>query len=215
MHINKLNDIIAKSNYYIVFVYDKSLSVREGGFLRIIGGKYKGILLSSLNGEDTRPTLDRVKEGIFSAIQFELQNKNVLDLFSGSGQMALESLSRGASYALMCDANIKACSVINENIERIGAVNCEVVNSDFVRFIEALKDKPKFDIVFIDPPFKEDYTEKSLELLRTNDILSENALVIIEKSFHNSIPEYNGYNIRKIYKYGKIQVIILNCNKNI
>ena len=179
--------------------------------MRIIGGKYKGTPLLSMDGENTRPTLDRIKEAVFSAIQFELQGKNVLDLFAGSGQLALEALSRGAAYALMCDSNINAYNVIKKNIIKTGAEDCDIVNMDFTQCIKT--SIYKFDIVFLDPPYKSGLIHKTLYLLQESDILSENAIIIIEKSAEDTVTDDPGYKIRKVYKYGKIQIVILVCCK--
>ena len=119
--------------------------------MRIITGSARGAKLETLEGLETRPTSERVKEAVFSMIQFEVEGRQVLDLFGGSGQMALEALSRGAEKATIVDNNPQAVNVIKKNAKHTGLYEKTVVlNSDFRSFIRGNKGKMAFDIIFLD-----------------------------------------------------------------
>ena len=121
--------------------------------MRIITGKARGIKLVSLEGDATRPTSERVKEAVFSMIQFDIEGRSVLDLFSGSGQLALEALSRGAAHAVMIDKSRDAVKIIKTNVEKTKlAEDCEIFNCDYKEYITKNKGR-QFDIVFVDPPY--------------------------------------------------------------
>ena len=144
--------------------------------MRIIAGSCKGRPILAPKGMDTRPTLDRVKESLFGIIQFQLYGKTVLDLFAGSGNLGLEALSRGASFA--------AVKVIRANIEKLGFEQKSVVmNVDFAQAIRSLSAR-RFDIVFLDPPYRAGLMEKALNELSTAGILNEGAMVIAEHDAH-------------------------------
>ena len=146
--------------------------------MRIIAGSCKGRPILAPKGMDTRPTLDRVKESLFGIIQFQLYGKTVLDLFAGSGNLGLEALSRGASFAAFNDMSRDAVKVIRANIEKLGFEQKSVVmNVDFAQ-------ARRFDIVFLDPPYRAGLMEKALKELSTAGILNEGAMVIAEHDAH-------------------------------
>ena len=120
--------------------------------MRIISGKSRGTKLYSLEGDTTRPTLDRVKESLFNIIQNEIQESFFLDLFSGSGNLGIEALSEGASYAYLVDKNIKCIKTINKNINNIGIENVKVLNMDYKLALKQIN--KKLDLIFLDPPYK-------------------------------------------------------------
>jgi len=177
--------------------------------VRIISGTKRSTALCSPEGEEIRPTIDRVKEGIFSAIQFELQNKRVLDLFCGTGQLALEALSRGADYAIMCDQSPKACALIKKNIEKTLFNNqCELYNLDYKVALSKIK-QDSIDIVFLDPSYKTNLLSDALNILCNGNILSQKAIIICEaEKGENFFEEIGAFKIRKKYKYGKVEVVI-------
>jgi len=127
--------------------------------MRVISGTARGKKLTSLEGLETRPTLDRVKEALFNILQFNIKDANVLDLFSGSGALAIEALSRGAKEAVLCDFSNKAVKIINKNLEDTRLKNkAEIINKDFIETLNKLNSKSKkFDIIFLDPPYKTDF----------------------------------------------------------
>ncbi len=122
--------------------------------MRIITGRARGVKLLSLEGEQTRPTAERAKEAVFSMLQFEMEDRRVLDLFAGSGQMGLEAVSRGAKSAVLVDRSRDAVEVIKKNCLKTKlAPFCEVICSDYAEFLRNSRGKRKFDMVFLDPPY--------------------------------------------------------------
>lgn len=140
--------------------------------MRIISGIVRGTKLETLEGNDTRPTLDRVKEPLFSIIQGYIMGAEVLDLFSGSGALALESLSRGAKSAVLCDRSRKAAEVIKRNIQKTHFdKSVELLIKDYKKALDELKNK-KFDIIFLDPPYKTDFGIEAIKIIIENDMLN-------------------------------------------
>ena len=122
--------------------------------MRIITGKARGVRLTTLAGDNTRPTSERAKEAVFSMLQFDLNHTNVLDLFAGSGQMGLEALSRGADTAVLCDRSREAVEVIRANATKTKLLpQCEIACADFYTQLKNMRKKKRFDIVFLDPPY--------------------------------------------------------------
>ena len=122
--------------------------------MRIITGKARGVKLLSLDGEQTRPTAERAKEAVFSMLQFEIEDRSVLDLFAGSGQLGLEAISRGAAKAVLVDRSRDAVEIIKKNCLKTKlAPFCEVLCSDYAEFLRSCRGKRKFDMVFLDPPY--------------------------------------------------------------
>jgi 16S rRNA (guanine966-N2)-methyltransferase len=182
--------------------------------MRIIAGKMKGTKLFTLDGLNTRPTLDRVKEPLFSIINFNLENATVLDLFAGSGALGLEAISRGANKAYLCDNSYDAIRIINQNVEKTHSKEKVIVTSKkFDSFLEecSLK-KIKFDIIFLDPPYKTDYAETATEIIVKNNLLSDDGIIVIETDEKNRIMqklqniEINMYDERK---YGRVTLLFL------
>ena len=176
--------------------------------MKIISGKYKGRNIEGFMIDGTRPTMDRVKESLFAMIQSYLGESLVLDLFSGSGNLAIEALSEGARKAVLVDSNYKAIKVIENNIKTIGIENTKVLNMDYKKAIEHLKDK-KFDIIFLDPPYKTDYIEEAIKLIENNNILSDDGIIVCESDNLNKIVYSNNYKNIKEKKYGDKYIVIL------
>lgn len=152
--------------------------------MRVISGKYKGRTLISPR-YDARPTLDRMKESLFNIINLKLQNATVLDLFAGSGQLAIESLSRGAIRAVMCDVSRDAASAIGANFEKIG-IKPELYICDYKQCLTRLN--CKFDVVFVDPPYQSGFYVNVLEKICELDLLSDNGIVVCEHLAENDLP---------------------------
>ena len=150
--------------------------------MRIIAGKAKGTKLYTLEGENTRPTLDRVKEALFNIIQFDIPGKRVLDLFAGSGALGIEAISRGAETATFCDNSIDAIQVIKTNIENTKCTDKSVVlQKDYLLALNYLaKSKQKFDLIFLDPPYRTDFSDKAIEKILELDLLSKEGIIILE-----------------------------------
>lgn len=182
--------------------------------MRVISGTARGKKLNTLSGLNTRPTLDRVKEAVFSIIQFDLEDKYVLDLFSGSGALAIESLSRGAKYAALCDNSYEAIKIIKQNIKETKFEDkSEIINKDYVEALKKLnKQNTKFDIIFLDPPYKSDFAIKAIKYIFDNDMITEDGTIIFEtddKNKEQEILKYKEMRICDIRKYGSVYVIFI------
>lgn len=178
--------------------------------MKVISGIYKGRTIKGYNMEGTRPTMDRVKESLFATIQDNIQNSTVLDLFSGTGSLAIESLSQGAKVAYAVDKSKEAIKNINENIKTIGVNNCKVVMNDYQKALINFKQQNiKFDLIFLDPPYKTDYIEKSVVSIMENDILNASGLIVCESDDLNKIIYPNSLKEVKSKKYGDKYVVIL------
>lgn len=178
--------------------------------MKVISGIYKGRNLLGYNLDGTRPTMDRVKESLFASIQDSIKESVVLDLFSGSGSLAIEALSEGSSYAYAVDKSHQAIKIINENIKNIGVNNCKVIFSDYKL---ALKDfsskKITFDLIFLDPPYATNYIEESLKLISDLKLLNESGLIICESDSLDKIVYDKSFDKIKEKKYGDKWVVIL------
>ena len=182
--------------------------------MRVISGTARGKKLSSLDGLETRPTLDRVKEALFNILQFNVKDASVLDLFSGSGALAIEALSRGAKEAILCDFSNKAIRIINKNLEDTRVKNkAKVLNKDYLEALNNLKKElKKFDIIFLDPPYKTDYSFKSIEKILEYNLLKEDGIIVVETDDENKIEEIKKIENIEIYdarKYGIVHIIFI------
>ena len=185
--------------------------------MRIITGSARGIRLTTLEGEETRPTAERVKEAVFSMLQFDIEERDVLDLFSGSGQMALEALSRGASGAVLIDKSKKAVSIINDNIRKTRLEDrCSVINMDALDYIKSCGGN-KFDIIFIDPPYASGLYAKVLRALNLSEMLKPSTLIVCESDydFISDDPDLETiFYTKKTARYGRSVVTILAPRKD-
>ena len=174
--------------------------------MRIISGLAKGKKIISIEGNDTRPTLDRVREAVFGGIQFEINDANVLDLFGGTGALSLEAVSRGAKKVVCCDNNQECCNIIKTNATQLGFLEkIEILNYDYNRCLDYCLEKDyKFDFVFLDPPYKFDKKEELLSKLFCLDILNKKAKIIFEHKTGYAMPF--AQRIIKQKKYGQTTV---------
>lgn len=170
--------------------------------MRIITGKARGKKLITLEGEAVRPTTDKVKEALFNILQFQLEGRSFLDMFSGSGQIALEAISRGAKSALLIDASKSAAKVIEQNIKACGFEReCTLINADSVMYVK--NSRLTFDIAFIDPPYKQGLLESAL--LAAASRMNKGGIIVCEHPFDEAVPEKLGeFEKAKDYKYGKV-----------
>ena len=170
--------------------------------MRVVAGKARGTVLKTPDGIATRPTADRVKEALFSIIQFELPTAKVLDLFGGSGQLGIEALSRGASNAVFVDSREEACRLIRENLKRTNlAGQAKVVRSDYLAYLRQCKEM--FDIIILDPPYAEVFLENALKMITEIDILETGGIIVAERPVGKELPsEVSGFVRSKDYKYG-------------
>ena len=178
--------------------------------MRIISGKARGTKLFTLDGLNTRPTLDRVKEPLFSIIQEYVLDSDVLDLFAGSGALGLEALSRGAKSAILCDNSKEAVDIIYKNITKT-KLNAEVINNDFVKTLKRL-DGRQFDIIFLDPPYETNYLEEAINKILELNLLKENGLIIAETDNQEKVEKIKKLDITisDIRKYVIVILIFLN-----
>ncbi|MBP3919663.1 MAG: 16S rRNA (guanine(966)-N(2))-methyltransferase RsmD [Clostridia bacterium] len=184
--------------------------------MRIITGQARNIQLQTLEGEATRPTAERVKEAVFSALQFELENASFLDLFSGSGQMGLEAVSRGAALAVMVDASPDAIAVMKANAKKTKLFDrCRIVNYRYQEYLKGFSkngDKP-FDIIYIDPPFTEHIHGEVMKRLALSGAADVRTKILVESEepdiFAGEEAAAEKYEITKNVKYGRIYVTYL------
>ena len=170
--------------------------------MRVITGKARGVALKTPDGLLTRPTADRVKEALFSIIQFDIPSARVLDLFAGTGQLGIEALSRGAKSAVFVDEREDACKLVRENLKRTRLeLDGRVVRSDYLAFLKNTKET--FDIVFLDPPYAEVFLENSLKMITEIDILQSGGIIVTERPLGKELLcEFSGYSRSRDYKYG-------------
>ena len=183
--------------------------------MRIISGKARGCKLYSLEGENTRPTGERVKEAVFSMIQFDIEGREVLDLFAGSGQLGLEAISRGAVHADLVDHSKAAVEVIRKNMVKTKlALDASAFCADFSDFLRGHKGRGKYDIVFLDPPYAAGVLPEVLKLLLRYELLKPSSVIVCESAsfedvFGQSPTLSSRYSIKKQAKYGAAHVTIL------
>lgn len=172
--------------------------------MRIVAGQSRGVRLKTLPGEDTRPTLERVKEGMFSAIHFILPGAKVLDLFAGSGQLGLEALSRGAKMCTFVDESQEAARVLRQNCERAGFLDsARIVRQDYREFLR--RSKEQFDVVFLDPPYEKNYFPALLQEITA--IAEEDGRILCESETGVLFPQQAGpLRLEKQYRYGSVLV---------
>ena len=176
--------------------------------MRVIAGKHKSKVLESLEGRNTRPTMDKVKEGIFNSLQ-EVHGLG-LDLFAGSGALGIEALSRGMEKVIFVDQNFKAVKVIQANLKQLDLRDqSEVYKNNADRALKALnKREIQFDYIFLDPPYNKGLIDKALEQIAEFNLLKENGIIICEFSNHEQI-NTNGFNVIKQYHYGLTDTLLL------
>ncbi len=176
--------------------------------MRIIAGSARSLPLKTIEGKDTRPTTDKIKETLFNVLQFDIAGSYFLDLFAGSGQIGLEALSRGANYAVFVENSKKAAACIQDNIKFTKfEKESNLITSDAVTAIRTMDGKYKFDIIFMDPPYDKDLEKDVLYALSDSSLLKDDSIIVVESSLNTNfdyISEY-GYEIvkEKIYKTNK------------
>jgi len=188
--------------------------------MRVISGTARGTKLSSIESQNTRPTLDRVKEPLFSKIQTKLEDAIVLDLFGGSGALAIEALSRGAKKAYICDCSGQAIQKIKDNLEKTHLVEkANVEKMDYKKYLGKLQaQKCQFDIIFIDPPYAKNLAIQATKEIIEKDLLKEEGIIVIETD--EETREIEGLKtleiqIDDIRKYGRVSLIFLGFKETI
>ncbi len=172
--------------------------------MRVHTGKPPRPLLKTPDAMLTRPPSDRVKEALFSIIQFDIPAARILDLFGGTGQLGIEALSRGAASAVFVDQREDACRLIRENLKRTRLEGeGKVVRSDYLDYLKRCREK--FDIIFLDPPYAEVFLEKALKCITEIDILQTGGIIVAERPVGKELPwEFEGFSRSRDYKYGSV-----------
>ncbi len=176
--------------------------------MRVITGTARGVQLKTPEGLQTRPTTDRVKEAMFSIIQFDIPGARVLDLFGGTGQLGIEALSRGAKNAVFVDSGDKACRLIQENLKRTKLEAAgKVVRSDYLDYLKRCRET--FQIILLDPPYAEVFLENALKCITEIDILQSGGIIVTERPLGKELPwEFDGFLRSRDYKYGQTLVTV-------
>ncbi len=184
--------------------------------MRVISGSKRGMKLKTLEGNSTRPTTDKIKEAVFSMIQFEIKDKIVLDLFSGSGALGIEALSRGAKFSYFVDNNKKAIEIIKENIIKSKFSNYKLINKDANKLIKNDYSKvinEKVDIIFLDPPYNKNIITNLINNILEHYIINDGGLIVVESSLDENLDNVNLNNLEilKIKEYKITKIIIYKC----
>lgn len=176
--------------------------------MRVITGSARGRRLKELEGMETRPTTDRVKEGMFSALQFDIEGRRILDLFAGTGQLGIECLSRGAASAVFVDRRADAVKLIRENLKITDLTDrARIVSADSLEYLKGLREK--FDIILLDPPYEAGLLEPAIEMIAKFDILASHGIIVAEHPVGKVLPILPApYRLHKTYRYGKIGMTI-------
>ncbi len=176
--------------------------------MRVITGSARGVVLKTPAGMATRPTTDRVKEAMFSIIQFEIGAAKVLDLFGGTGQLGIEALSRGAASAVFVDAGQNACQLIRENLRRTRLESQgRVIRCDYMEYLRRCRER--FNLIFLDPPYAEVFLENALKCITEIDILQSGGIIVTERPVGKELPwEFEGFTRSRDYQYGKTLLAI-------
>ena len=176
--------------------------------MRVITGSARGRRLRELEGMETRPTTDRVKEGMFSILQFDIEGRRVLDMFAGTGQLGIECLSRGA------DRRGDAVRLIRENLRVTNLeAGARVIAGDAMEYLRTAKQR--FDLIFLDPPYASGLLETALEEIARIDILSPHGIIVAEHPADHVLPVLAPpYRLHRVYRYGKIGLSVYHRGAN-
>lgn len=173
--------------------------------MRVITGLARGRKLKTLDGDSVRPTTDKVKESVFNIIQFEVEGRNVLDLFSGSGQLGIEALSRGAKSCVFVDSARASLKITEENIKTAGfEKSSRTVLSDSLAYLDRTCER--FDLAFLDPPYKAGLMRETLDRLVLH--MTKGSVIVCETDSQEVLPEELGEFSSKRYKYGKTALTV-------
>ena len=180
--------------------------------MRVISGTARGTKLNSIENLSTRPTLDRVKEALFSIIQTHLQGSNILDLFAGSGALGIECLSRGAKHCTFCDKSYQSIKMLKQNLQKTKFEDkATILEDDYKKCVQTIKEN-KFDIIFIDPPYKLDIAVKSIKLILEYEIFAKDGIIILETDEEErELKELEDIKLEvyDVRKYGRVKLIFL------
>jgi 16S rRNA (guanine966-N2)-methyltransferase len=173
--------------------------------MRVIAGKYRGYRLKAVPGMETRPTADKIKGAIFNVLREKIENARVLDLFSGTGNLAIEALSRGAKDAVLVEKSRYAQEVIRTNIENIGVEHAKLITMDAFDYLDRSKEEV-FDIIFLDPPYHKALVDKALLRLAEPCRLTNSGVIIVETAKDELLPYVIPFEVRKTGEYGDTKI---------
>ncbi len=183
--------------------------------MRVIAGTARSLPLKSVEGLETRPTTDRIKETLFNILQKDIVGSRFLDLFSGSGAIGIEALSRGARQAVMIEYSKKCVSCIKENLAFTHLSDKAIVmEQDVIAALSRIPSKEVFDIIFMDAPYRQGYDKEVLQVLRDAPFIDPYTIIIIEEAINTDfsyIEEDSGFRITKIKKYKTNKHVFLNA----
>ena len=182
--------------------------------MRVITGSARGRRLGELEGMETRPTTDRVKEGMFNILQFDIEGRRVLDLFAGTGQLGIECLSRGAASAVFVDRRADAVKLIRENLKTTDLTDrARVVAGDSMEYLKSVREK--FDLVLLDPPYAAGLLEPVIAHIARFDILAPHGIIIAEHPADKDLPALAPpYRLHRTYRYGRIGLTVYRRGGN-
>ena len=184
--------------------------------MRIIAGTARSLPLKTVEGLDTRPTTDRIKETLFNIIQDEIPGCYFLDLFAGSGQMGLEAVSRGAQYAVFVENNKKAAACVEDNIRFTKFTKeTKLYNSDVLSALRAMEGKYRFDIIFMDPPYRKGFEEKIIPYLLESSLVREGTQIIVETAKDTDISYMENFDcdMERVKEYKTNRHVFLRVTK--
>ena len=184
--------------------------------MRVIAGKARRLNLKTIPGNETRPTTDRIKETLFNILQPEIPGCRFLDLFSGSGAIGIEALSRGAEYAVFVEKNPKACTCIRENLSFTKlSEGGKLLNMDVLQALRSLEGSEPFDCIFMDPPYNKDLERQVLEYLKDSSLANTDTLIVTEADLHTdfSYVEELRYELSRSKEYKTNKHIFLHKRK--
>lgn len=173
--------------------------------MRIIAGEMRGRKLKTVSGMDTRPTADKVKGAIFNVLREKVQDARVLDLFAGTGNLALEALSRGAREVVLVERTYSAQTVIQENLTLIGEAQAKLYSMDAFEFLKQYPEA-RFDLIFLDPPYRQELVNKALSSLSEPCRLTEFGVIIAETASEEELQISEPFEIRKTSEYGDTKI---------
>ena len=182
--------------------------------MRVITGSARGRRLKELEGMETRPTTDRVKEDMFNVLQFDIEGRRVLDLFAGTGQLGIECLSRGAVSAVFVDRRADAVKLIRENLKITELSDrARVVSGDSMEYLKSLREK--FDVILLDPPYEAGLLEPAIAHIAKFDILAPHGIIVAEHPAGKVLPALSApYRLHRTYRYGKIGMTLYRRSAN-
>ena len=186
--------------------------------MRVITGKAKGIVLKAPQGNETRPTADRVKEAVFSMLQFDIEGRKVLDLFAGTGQMGIEALSRGSDEAIFVDKSKDAIKLINENLQKVRlSEKASVFQADYLDFIKRNQSRA-FDIIILDPPYAKKMYAPALSAMLDAALIKPTTIIVCESGadeiFDGNEALKGRFNIEKQSKYSNTVITLLKLKED-